>query len=81
MFYGEECIHCHEMFPLVEKLEKEEGVEVEKFEIWHNSANKKKYDECNKGVRCTGVPFFYNPETGKSICGAVDYDELKKLVE
>ena len=33
--------------------------------------------EIDKG-RCGGVPFFYNKKTGKFICGAADYDGLKK---
>lgn len=39
MFTGTECTHCHEMLPLVEQLEKELGVKVEKLEVWHNSSN------------------------------------------
>jgi len=31
-FYGKECPHCVTMMPLVEKLEKEAGLEVEKYE-------------------------------------------------
>ena len=27
---------------------------------------------------CGGVPFFYNTETNKWICGETDYEELKK---
>lgn len=77
MFYGTECIHCHEMMPLVEKLEKELKVKVEKLEVWHNSDNRNFLDKCNKVIRCTGVPFFYNEKTKKGICGAVPYDELK----
>ena len=77
MFYGTECPHCHEMFPVIEKLEKEEKVKVEKVETWHNSKNKKLLDSYDKGT-CGGVPFFFNKKTGKSICGSVPYKELKK---
>lgn len=78
MFYGTECVHCHEMMPLVKKLEKELGVKVTLLETWHNSANKKKLEESPGYEKCGGVPFFYNDKTGKTICGAVSYDELKK---
>src|SRR3989344_222725 len=78
MFYGTECVHCHEMFPDIEKLEQEEGVKVKKLEIWHDSKNRARYDKCNNIIKCTGVPFFYNENTKKSICGAVNYFELKK---
>lgn len=75
-FYGEECSHCLKMKPLVERLEKEEGVKVEKYETWHNEENAKKFDEYDKGV-CGGVPFFFNTETNQSICGEVSYGELR----
>ena len=77
MYYVTECKHCHEMMLLVEKLEKELGVKVEQLEVWHDSANKKKFDEVNDIVKCTGVPFFFNSKTKKGICGAVDYEKLK----
>ena len=38
-FYGEECPHCAVMKPLVEKLERELGIKIEKYEVWHNQAN------------------------------------------
>jgi thiol-disulfide isomerase/thioredoxin len=76
MFYGEECKHCHEMIPLLDKLEKEEKIKVEKIETWHNSANKKRLDSFDNG-QCGGVPFFYNEKTKKIICGAVPYGKLK----
>ena len=76
MFYGEECVHCHEMVPLVDKLEKEEKVKVERIETWHNSANQKKFREADQGF-CEGVPLFVNTTTGKKICGSTSYDKLK----
>jgi len=39
MFYGAECPHCHAMMPLVERLEKEEKVKVDRREVWHNERN------------------------------------------
>ena len=78
MFYGTECTHCHEMMPLVKKLEKDLGVKVVQIETWHNAVNKKKLESTLGYDKCGGVPFFYNEETGKTICGAVSYEELKK---
>lgn len=78
-FYGTECVHCHEMDPIVEKVEKELGVKFKKIEVWHNAANAKMMeDEYDKG-RCGGVPFYFNKKTGKFICGAVDYETFKKF--
>ncbi len=76
-FYGTECVHCHEMDPLVERLEKEEKLKVTKLEVWHNSKNAALLESLDKG-KCGGVPFFYNKKTGKSICGSTSYENLKK---
>ena len=65
------------MEPLVQKLEKEEGVKVQKFEVWHNEKNAQAFQEADQG-RCGGVPFFINKKTNKFICGSTDYKSLKK---
>lgn len=75
-FYGTECPHCIKMASLVERLEKEESIKIEKFEVWHDEDNAKKLAEYDTGL-CGGVPFFYNTETKKFICGLVSYEELK----
>lgn len=75
-FYGEECPHCIRMHELVKKLEKEENLKVEAFEVWHNEDNEKKMSEYDKDL-CGGVPFFYNENTKKFICGEADFDTLK----
>lgn len=76
-FFGETCPHCIEMKPLVERLEKEEGVTVEKYEVWNDEENAKKLAEYDAGL-CGGVPFFFNTETKEHICGSADYAALKK---
>jgi len=76
-FYGESCPHCIIMKPLVEKLVKEEGVEVEQFEVWNNEENAAKQKEYETGD-CGGVPFFINTDTKETICGSTDYEALKK---
>ena len=76
-FFGIECHFCHEMEPILEKLEKETGLKVKKVEVWHNAKNdalRKKLDT----IGCGGVPFFYNENTKKGLCGAVPYDQFKK---
>ena len=76
-FYGEECPNCIEARKVTEKLEKNEGVQIERFEIWHNKENMKKMEECDQG-ECDGVPLFVNTKTGKKLCGEVSYDEFKE---
>ncbi len=75
-FYGKECPPCIAMHPLVEKLEKEEGIKIETLEVWYNKENERRLLEIDKDL-CGGVPFFYNTKTKKYLCGQVDYKELK----
>ena len=77
-FYGRECPHCKKMDSLVARLEKEEGVKFDKFEVWHNEQNSQKMEGYDKG-RCGGVPFFINTDTDDVICGEAPYEELKKI--
>lgn len=77
MFTGTECAHCHEMEPLVEKLEKEAKLTVTRVEVWHSAENMKLLQQLDKGF-CGGVPFFFNKKTGKWLCGSTNYEELKK---
>ena len=77
VFYGTECVHCHDMDPLNAKLEKELKIKLTKLEVWHNSKNAAILKTLDKGY-CGGVPFYFNENTGKWICGAVPYAELKK---
>lgn len=76
-FYGKECLHCMRMAPRVERLEKDTGLKVERYETWHDAENAKKLEEYDK-IGCGGVPFFINTETGKTICGETTYEELKE---
>lgn len=75
-FYGTECPHCVTMHALTERLEKEEGIKVERLEVWHNEENEKRLLELDKDL-CGGVPFLYNTKTNKWICGEASYEELK----
>ncbi len=77
MFSGTECTHCHEMDPLVEQLENELKVAVEKVEVWHNAENMAFLQKLDDG-RCGGIPFFYNEKSGRWICGNVKYEKLKE---
>ncbi len=61
----------------MERLGDEIGTKIERLEVWHNEANAKRMKEYDKGY-CGGVPFFYNKNTEKWICGAADYERLKK---
>ncbi len=74
-FYGTECVHCKEMEPLIKKLQ-DEGISIERLEVWHNSENAKLFQKAERG-RCGGVPFFWNEGNDSFICGNCDYEKLK----
>lgn len=76
-FYGQECPHCLKMSGYCTRLKKENGIDVEKYEVWHSDENLKKMQKYDKGL-CGGVPFFINTESGKFLCGETSYEELKK---
>jgi hypothetical protein len=59
------------MKPMVEKVEKDLGVSIEKLEVWNNEANAKRLEALDDGL-CGGVPFFYNEEHKTFICGSSD---------
>lgn len=76
-FYGTECAPCKKIAELVERLQAEEGIVVERLEVWHNAKNQEIMMQFAKG-RCMSVPFLYNKKTGEFICGDTDYERLKK---
>ena len=65
------------MHELVERLQKEEGMKVQRLEVYHNKENEKRLLELDCDF-CGGVPFFYNTKTDKWICGEESYEILKK---
>lgn len=82
MFHARECPHCRKMMPLVEKLEKEEGVALEKLEVWHDEKNADLMRSYKSilASKCGGqlrTPTFFNTETNDVICGEVPYETLK----
>ena len=76
-FFGTECIHCHRMDPLVERLEDELNIKITRLEVWHNEQNARVQTQLDKGF-CGGVPFFFNKKTGKWVCGETTYENLRK---
>lgn len=65
------------MAAVVDRLEKECGVKVEKRETWHDPENEAKRAVDDNGF-CGGVPFFVNTSNGHKLCGAVPYETLKR---
>ncbi|MFC2157263.1 thioredoxin family protein [Acidobacteriota bacterium] len=83
MFHGLECPHCKRMMPIVDKLEKEDGIAFEKLEVWHNDQNADKMRSMRDIIepKCGGqlrTPTFLNSETNDVLCGEIEYETLKE---
>ena len=51
LFYGEECPHCHDEIDFLKDLKKEfPNLEIEEYEIWHNTANAELFKEVAEGL-------------------------------
>jgi len=75
-FYGAECDHCKMVAGFLDRIEEEEGVKVERMEVWHNSANQQKFFTLGQG-KCGGVPFLINTENGAFLCGPKEYEKVR----
>lgn len=83
VFWGRECPHCHVMMPLVERLEREEGVKFQKLEVWHNEENARKMRALANVIKSAcggflGTPTFYDPQRDEAICGEQQYEVLRE---
>ena len=76
-FYGNDCKHCEEMNNVIKRLEDEDFL-IEWQEVFDNKDNEAVMISYDKD-RCGGVPFFYNTETDKYICGEAGYLEARAL--
>eukprot|EP00304_Pavlova_gyrans_P004415 CAMPEP_0206053892 /NCGR_PEP_ID=MMETSP1466-20131121/36819_1 /ASSEMBLY_ACC=CAM_ASM_001126 /TAXON_ID=44452 /ORGANISM="Pavlova gyrans, Strain CCMP608" /LENGTH=126 /DNA_ID=CAMNT_0053429079 /DNA_START=1 /DNA_END=377 /DNA_ORIENTATION=- len=66
------------MVPYIRRVEKECGCKIRRFETWSHPEHEKLRQICDSRAGCGGVPFFYNKETRRWICGATTYDNLKR---
>lgn len=86
MFYGAECPHCHKMMPIVDKVEKDMKIKIEKLEVWHNEENADQMRKYEVIVRKScdgefGVPAFISEKTKKGICGEISEKELSEWIK
>lgn len=64
------------MEPIIAQVNKDAGVDIERLEVWYDEKNAATLATYDKDL-CGGVPFFFNTDTKKWICGEATYDELK----
>lgn len=78
-FYGQECPHCDRMRTLTDELMLVyPHVKIIRKEVWHNKENMEFIKTLDKGDACGGVPFYFNTDTKKWLCGEVTMEELKE---
>ena len=76
-YYGGRCPYTAKVAPQVACLELHLGQRLSRFETWESEANHRQWVAVGGQENCGGVPFFFNRETGESICGATSCDLLK----
>ena len=84
-FYGRWCGYCRMIQPAVDQLEREDGIEVTRLEVWGNRRNKALmeglsdlFEEFNRGDYT--VPTFYDPEKPRGrqiLVNPSTYEEIK----
>jgi len=84
-FFGEGCIHCQRMAPVVSQVENETGVNFTKLETWSNETNYELYKQYEpvivRDCGLSGVPAFINIRTTRAICGEMSASDLKQFVK
>jgi predicted bacteriocin transport accessory protein len=88
-FYGAECPHCKNMFPIVSQVENETGIKFTRLEIWYNSTNQNVFQSYSSSIQrdcgLLGVPTFTviganNSSVSTSRCGDMIESDLKYFV-
>jgi len=54
-----------------------EGFHMKRFEVWYNTKNTELLQHLDMG-RCGGVPYYFNKRTRRFVCGATDFENLRK---
>ena len=84
-FYGDGCPDCLRVRPWVDRLEKDEGVEFARYEVWNNPENEaRKAEHADLFIRSYGratiVPAFVDVQRKRVLCNPQTFDELKAWV-
>ena len=77
MFTGDNCAHCDEMEPIIDRVERDLNVRVHRFNVWRDQINFKLFEKLDKNRKCGGLPYFYNTATKQGICGASTYGNFR----
>jgi len=77
-FYAEQSMEAKRMRYLGGLLEQElPDVKIVWLETWENPLNERLRATIDNRNQCGGVPYLFNRQTGKVLCGVVAYDKLR----
>lgn len=78
-FHGNGCPHCDLTLPIIEEIEKELSISVDRKEVWENLENEKLMysfkEDIEKSAKCGKydlVPLVFNPVTKDCMCGRLE---------
>lgn len=78
-FYTKDCEMCKAFESDLKKFEEKHEGELTRINVEENEETKVLFDSLAEGV-CPGVPFMYNQENGKHICGVVKFGEIDEIL-
>lgn len=80
-FHAAGADQCDEMKAPIKQVERKLGTRILQWDVWSDPAAYKLMQFLDKGPdgrsKCGGLPFFYNRNTGKIICGATTEKNLE----
>jgi thiol-disulfide isomerase/thioredoxin len=79
-FYTDDCEICKMMEPELHKLEEKYGSEIMRINVEEGEVERALFDELALD-ECGGVPFMYNQENQKSICGFANADDIEERLD
>ncbi len=79
-FYTEDCQICKEMEPELKKLEEKYDSEILKVNVEEGEDERALFDELALD-ECGGVPFIFNQENYKSICGFASAEDIEDILD
>lgn len=78
-FYTKDCEMCKAFESALKKFENKHEGELTRVDVEENEETKALFGSLAEGV-CPGVPFMYNQENGKHICGTVHSSEIDQII-
>jgi len=78
-FYGKNCPHCSQAAPIVDRLGRQYGLDIKKFEVWYDVNNRNMLVKMGKerGKNVQGVPTVI---MGKDVYTGASAEKLEQVV-